>query len=136
MVQSTNDPISLNGVRVLVIEDDPLMAMDLEDTLAGAGATVVGLCQTLGQAMDRASVDDFAVAVLDFSLGPDTALPVARRLVRRGVPFVLYTGKSKRDPSLVEWACPIVEKPASAHELVSAVRTVLPRDAFPGGGRR
>ena len=53
MVQSTNDDHPLNGVRVLVVEDDPLMAMDLEDTLAEAGAVVVGLCQTLDEAMAR-----------------------------------------------------------------------------------
>ncbi|HXE24316.1 MAG TPA: response regulator [Roseiarcus sp.] len=114
-------------MRVLVVEDDPLMAMDLEDTLADAGAVVVDLCRTLDEAMARANGDDFAVAVLDFGLGTDTASPVARRLVRRGVPFILYTGKSSGDPSLAEWACPIVQKPASPRELVSAVRTVLSR---------
>ena len=56
--------------------------------------------------MARANVGDFAVAVLDFSLGSETASPVAHRLVRRGVPFVLCTGQSGRDPSLTEWALP------------------------------
>jgi DNA-binding response OmpR family regulator len=126
MIQAMNDSHPLSGVRVLVVEDDPLMAMDLEDTLAEAGALVVGLCQTLDEAMARANVDDFAVAVLDFSLGPYTASPVARRLARRRVPFVLYTGTSNRDPSLAEWTCAIVEKPASPGALVSAIRTVLP----------
>lgn len=116
---------------MLVVEDDPLMAMDLEDTLTAAGAVVIGLCQTLDEAMARANVDDFAVAVLDFSLGSDTVSPVARQLVRRGVPFVLYTGKSSRHPSLAEWACPIVEKPASPRALVSAVRIVLRRGSSP-----
>jgi len=107
--------------------------MDLEDTLAEAGALVVGLCRTLDDAMARANVDDFAVAVLDFSLGgKDTASPVARRLVRRRVPFILYTGTSKRDPNLAEWTCPIVEKPASPRALVSAIKTVLqPNAALP-----
>ena len=82
---------------------------------------IVGLCQTLDEAMARTDADDFAVAVLDFGLGSDTASPVARRLAHRGVPFVLYTGKSSREPSLAEWACPIVEKPASPRALVSAV---------------
>jgi DNA-binding response OmpR family regulator len=127
MVQSMNDNHPLSGVRVLVVEDDPLMAMDLEDSLAQAGAAVVGLCRSVEDAMARAAVDDFAVAVLDFSLGQDTASPVARRLACRGVPFVLYTGKSRRDPSLAEWACPIVEKPASPRTLVSALRTALSR---------
>jgi DNA-binding response OmpR family regulator len=127
MVHSANDHRPLSEVRVLVVEDDPLMAMDLEDTLADAGAVVVDLCRTLDEAMARANGDDFAVAVLDFGLGTDTASPVARQLVRRGVPFILYTGKSSGDPSLAEWACPIVQKPASPRELVSAVRTVLSR---------
>ena len=82
MVQSMNDN-PLSGVRVLVVEDDALLAMDLEETLVEAGAIVVGVCQTLDEGMARANDDDFAVAVLDFSLGPDTVSPVARRLVRR-----------------------------------------------------
>jgi DNA-binding response OmpR family regulator len=128
MVQSMNDKNPLGGVRVLVVEDDSLLAMDLQETLVDAGAVVVGVCQTLDEAMARANVDDFAVAVLDFSLGPDTASPLARRLVGRGVPFVLYTGKSRREPSLAEWrACPIVEKPASPRVLVSALRAALLR---------
>ena len=53
------------------------MAMDLEDTLARAGAVVVSLCRTLEAAIAHANVDDFAVAVLDFGLGPDTASHVA-----------------------------------------------------------
>jgi hypothetical protein len=78
--------------------------------------------------MARANHDDFAVAVLDFSLGPDTASPLARRLVRRGLPFILYTGKSRGEPSLAEWSDrPIVEKPAPSRVLVSALRDVLSR---------
>ncbi len=128
MVQSTNDNNPLSGVRVLVVEDDSLLAMDLEETLVEAGAVVVGVCQTLDEAMARANVDDFAVAVLDFSLGSDTASPLARRLVRRGVPFILHTGKSRREPSLAEWRdWPIVEKPAPSRVLVSALRTALAR---------
>ena len=71
MVQSMNDNSPLSGVTVLVVEDDFLLAMDLEDTLVGMGAVVVGVCHTLAEAMARADDDDFAVAVLDFCLGPD-----------------------------------------------------------------
>jgi DNA-binding response OmpR family regulator len=102
MVQSMNDNNPLSGVRVLVVEDDTLLAMDLKETLVDAGAIVVGVCQTLDEGMARADDDDFAVAVLDFTLGSDTASPLARRLVRRGLPFILYTGKSRREPSLAE----------------------------------
>jgi CheY-like chemotaxis protein len=120
--------LPLNGVRVLVVEDDPLLAMDLEATLVGAGAVVVELCRTLDEAMLRADAGDFAVAVLDFSLGSETVSPVARRLINRAVPFVLYTGMSRHEPSLAEWRdSSIVEKPASTQALVSAVTTALRR---------
>jgi CheY-like chemotaxis protein len=128
MIHSTNDRDLLSGVRVLVVEDDPLLAMDLDATLVGAGAVVVDLCRTLDEALLRADADDFVVAVLDFGLGSETVSPVARRLVDRGVPFVLYTGKSRHEPSMAEWRdCSIVQKPASTRALVSAVRTVLAR---------
>jgi DNA-binding response OmpR family regulator len=124
---------------VLIVEDDALLAMDLEATLVGAGAVVVDLCRTLDEAMLRADAGDFAVAVLDFGLGSETVSPLARRLVNRGVPFVLYTGKSRHEPSLAEWRdCPIVEKPASPRTLVTAVRTVLSGSSWPAErfGRR
>src|SRR5277367_3957013 len=128
MVQSTYDHDQLSGVRVLIVEDDALLAMDLEATLVEAGAVIVSLCQTLDEAMLRADAGDFAVAVLDFGLGSETVSPVARRLANRGVPFVLYTGKSRHEPSMAEWRdYSIVQKPASTRALVSAVRTVLAR---------
>ena len=137
MVQSMNDNSPLGGVTVLVVEDDLLLAMDLEATLAGAGAVVVDVRHTLDEAIARADADDFAVAVLDFSLGSDSVTPLARRLDRRGVPFILYTGMHRGEPRLMEWSdYPIVEKPASPHVLVSAIRTVLAREPQRRQGRR
>jgi DNA-binding response OmpR family regulator len=79
---------------VLVVEDDLFLAMALEDSLVGMGAVVVDACHTLDEAMARADADDFAVAVLDFSLGSHSVTPFARRLARRNVPFILNTGMS------------------------------------------
>jgi DNA-binding response OmpR family regulator len=135
MVQSMNDNNPLSGLSVLVVEDDLLLAMDVEGTLTGAGAVVVDVCHTLHEAMARSDADDFAVAVLDFSLGSDSVAPLARRLASRNLPFVLHTGMPRGEPSLVEWRnYPIVEKPASPHALVSAVRTVAARE--PGRSHR
>jgi DNA-binding response OmpR family regulator len=125
MVQSMNDNSPLSGVTVLVVEDDLLLAMDLEATLVGAGAVVVAVCHTLDEAMARADAEDFTVAVLDFSLGSDSVTPLARRLARRNTPFILHTGMPRGEPSLMEWRnYPIVEKPASRHALVSALRAM------------
>ena len=128
MGHSMNDNYPLSGVTTLVVEDDLLLAMDIEDTLAGMGAVVVDVCHTLDEAMARADVDDFAVAVLDFSLGSDSVAPLARRLVRRNVPFILHTGMSRSEPSLMEWRDSIiVEKPASPRTLATAIRSALER---------
>ncbi len=128
MGHSMNDNHPLSGVTTLVVEDDLLLAMDIEDTLAGMGAVVVDVCHTLDEAMARADVDDFAVAVLDFSLGSDSVAPLARRLVRRNVPFILHTGMSRSEPSLMEWrGSIIVEKPASPRTLATAIRSALER---------
>jgi len=76
--------------------------------------------------MARSDADDFAVAVLDFSLGSDSVTPLARRLARRNVPFILHTGMSRSEPSLMEWRdFQIVEKPASPHTLAAAIKSVL-----------
>ena len=126
MVHSVNDNNPLSGVTVLVVEDDLLLAIALEDTLVGMGAVVLEVCHTLDQAMAWADADDFAVAVLDFSLRPNSVAPLARRLARRSVPFIFHTGMSRSEPSLMEWRdFPIVEKPASPHTLVAAIKSVL-----------
>ena len=92
------------------------------------GTVVVDVCHTLNEATARAEADDFAVAVLDFSLGSYSVTPLARRLASRNVPFILHTGMSRSEPSLMEWRDSIiVEKPASPHTLVTAIRSVLER---------
>ena len=122
---------------MLLVEDDLLLAMDIEDTLAGMGAVVVDVCHTLDEAVARADVNDFAVAVLDFSLGSDLVTPLARRLARRNVPFILHTGMSRSEPSLMEWRdSTIVEKPASPQALVTAIRSVLERQPARRQGSR
>ena len=137
MVHSMNDNNPLSGVTVLVVEDDLLLAMALEDTLVGMGAIVVDACRALDEAMARADADDFAVAVLDFSLGSDSVTPLARRLARRNMPFILHTGMSRSEPSLTEWRdFPIVEKAASPHTLAAAMKSVLAREPARRQGRR
>ena len=123
MVQAMNDNHPLDGVRVLVVEDDVLMAMDLEDTLVQAGAIDCQVSARLWTGDGEGDDDDFAVAVLDFSLGAETASPLARRFVRRGVPFLFYTGDSAQGTELAG-----MEKLARSWKnrlrpsLVSAVR--------------
>jgi DNA-binding response OmpR family regulator len=137
MDHAMNDNNPLSGVKVLVVEDDLFLAMALEDTLVGLGAVVVAVCHTLDEAMARADADDFAVAVLDFSLGAHSVTPLARHLARRNVPFILHTGMSRSEPSLMEWRdFPIVEKPASPNTLAAAIKGAMDREPARRQGRR
>jgi len=120
----------LQGVRVLVVEDDALLLMELETILIGAGAEVIGVCRTVADGVTAAQQDGIAAAVLDVRIGRDTIAPVARQLASRGTPFVFYTGQVDNDPAIAEWRDhAIVAKPAKAATIVSAVAGLLP----PGG---
>ena len=102
MRKATGDHADLNGVKMLLEEDDPVFLMDLELMLAEAGAVVVGLCQTLDDALLRSDTVDFTVRSSITSWGRRTVSPLARRLLRNGVPFILYTGQGRGDGSIGE----------------------------------
>src|SRR5512138_760171 len=96
------DQKQLAGERVLVVEDEVLVALDLEAILSDAGADVE-LCRTTQSALERLTSAPITVAILDVRLGTDTVTPVASRLAERGIPFVFYTGQSACDPILADW---------------------------------
>lgn len=113
---------SLQGVRVLVVEDDAILLMELEMILRDAGADVVGACRTLKDALATVHSEPIGVALLDVRIGGETIAPVVRQLSKHGTPFVFYTGQIGRDPALAEWpGCRIVAKPALGRTIVAAV---------------
>jgi DNA-binding NtrC family response regulator len=119
---------ALKGVRLLVVEDDAILLMELEEILQDAGAEIVGCCRTVKDALASVEADAISAAVLDVRIGSETIAPVARRLGRRGTPFLFYTGQVIDDPALEEWRdCKIVAKPAQAQTIVSAVIDILHR---------
>lgn len=83
---------TLAGRRVLVVEDQMLIAMALEEELAEAGLVVAGVAAQVAAAMDLLGRETPDLAVLDLNLGAETSIPVAQELRARGVPFVFATG--------------------------------------------
>ena len=83
---------ALQGVKVLVVEDEYLVATLMEDMLASAGCIVAGPIPRLAQALDAASKEACDVAVLDVNLAGERVYPVADILAQRNVPFVFVTG--------------------------------------------
>jgi CheY-like chemotaxis protein len=86
--------IALSPKRVLVVEDEMMIAMLIETMLAELGHAVVGAAPTLAAALDlaRSKAGQFDVAILDINLGGERSFPVARLLSDQGAPFIFATG--------------------------------------------
>jgi PAS domain S-box-containing protein len=85
-------PQSPSGQRVLLVEDEALVAMMIQDWLAEAGHSVIGPISRASEALQAATEADYDAAILDINLGDGMAYPVADIVAKRGVPFVFVTG--------------------------------------------
>ena len=116
----------LAGRRVLVAEDEWFVALEVEERLQAAGATVLGPVPSLAEALallDAKPPPD--VALLDVNLGGEMAFPVADRLLAEGVPVVLATGYNERDVPARPRRLPRLEKPVDAAQVVRALERVM-----------
>jgi two-component SAPR family response regulator len=84
----------LGSRRVLVVEDELLLALEIERVLEEAGAAVIGPVATLHQALERIKAEQIDLALLDINLGGQQVFPAAEALVERKIPAVLTTGYS------------------------------------------
>ena len=78
--------------RILVVEDEALVAMLVEDALEEAGFGVIGPVRSVGQALETLEAEQPDAAVLDLNLAGENSVAVADALVARGIPFVVATG--------------------------------------------
>lgn len=84
---------TLSERRILIVEDEYLLAEDLQGELTDAGAVVVGMASNVTDALEIISSEgELDAAVLDVNLGGTPVFPVADRLLDKGIPFVLTTG--------------------------------------------
>lgn len=121
--------LPLRGARVLVVEDDYIIATEIELVLTEAGAQVVGPCRTVSEALLLVE-KSLTAAVLDIRLQEGTVAAVASKLEELGVPFVFYTGQLKTDEVFAEWPLhDVVQKPASAQTLVAAIAGLRARQS-------
>lgn len=113
-------------MRILVLEDEPLLAMMLEEGIEELGHELFGSAATVEQALELLDVatSPLDFALLDFSLGNDSnSLPVARRLHAEGVPFAYLTGHASLDAESDVPPAPILTKPFSQDQLAAVIRS-------------
>jgi DNA-binding response OmpR family regulator len=115
----------LSGKRCLVVDDELLIALDIEQELTAAGAAEVVCAGGLAEAEEALRKGPFDVAVLDLRLGRQTSLALANELRSAGTPFVFLTGARSDAAEITAFAVPVVEKPFLAPLLLDAVRRAL-----------
>ena len=120
------------GMRILVVEDDIIVALPLVEYLKDAGAEVIGPITDVPRALQIASHDKLSGAVLDVNLGKLDVWPVARILAARGIPFIFATASS---PAKLEAASfgdvPRLTKPYREADAAQALLSLMP----PAAGR-
>lgn len=116
--------MDFSGVRALVVEDEALVALDVEEALAEAGLEVVGIAADCEEALKIIAKVRVSVAVLDVNLGSETSRRVADKLSAERIPFIFYTSYAERERP--HWLNgPIVSKPCSRRDLLNAVASVV-----------
>src|SRR5262249_11933379 len=106
---------SLTNKLILVVEDDVMIATDLTEAFADAGAHVV-THHNCEDALSSLGEWVWAGAILDYSLGDTNCEPLCNWLVQRGAPFIIYTGRDELGD--VARSGVVVKKPASSDQLV------------------
>lgn len=115
---------TLAGHRVLLVEDESLVAALAEDILLDAGCEVL-LAMHLDEALAFATGHSIELAVLDVNLGSARSYPVADRLREQGIPFIFATGYGREGLDEAYRDAPVVQKPYRAHDLLACALEAL-----------
>ncbi|MER0238877.1 response regulator [Fulvimarina sp. MAC8] len=121
---------ALKGLRVLLVEDESLIAMMAEDILSDLGCDVV-LAMRLDQALTYAQTETFDLAVLDVNLGAARSYPVADLLLESGTPFLFATGYGLKGVDPNYGSIPVIQKPYVEAQMAEMLVRQLPADATP-----
>ena len=117
----------LLGRRVLLVEDELLLAMDVQMALEDAGASVAGPVDTLERGLALLDRDEpFDVAILDIDLHGEDVFPLAERLLVRRIPFLFHTGHGDREVLRSHFqGAPVCTKPVLTEALVATAAGLL-----------
>jgi len=113
---------SLAGRSILIVEDEPIIALDIVTAFTNAGA-VVFAARSLADAIRFVEHDGLSAAILDFGLGDDDASALCLRLEERRIPFILHSGYSRHGPACCSGI--VIPKPASPATMIQTVVELL-----------
>jgi CheY-like chemotaxis protein len=118
-------PPELTGKRVLIVEDELLVALLIEDLLIELGCQTLGPCGSVALALDAARSERFDLAVLDVNLAGEMVYPVAEVLAQRQIPFLFLSGYGDGaiPADRTEWR--VCAKPFKSAELANMMSAAL-----------
>jgi CheY-like chemotaxis protein len=116
---------SLRDARVLIIEDEAMVAMLIEDILDELGCKVAGVVSELGEALTRSAEGQFDIAILDLNLNGSRTFQVAEKLAELRLPFVFSTGYGLAGVPPAFRGVPVLVKPFQEHDLKDALSAAL-----------
>lgn len=112
----------LSGLRILVVEDEWLLATIVEEYLNNLGCEVVGSAARLEDALEKARTLSFDIALLDVNLAGTPSFPVAEMLRERNVPFLFVTAYGLSALPVALRDTPVLAKPFVQDELAKALQ--------------
>jgi DNA-binding NtrC family response regulator len=113
---------------ILVIEDEPLLAMDLEKLLGEVGYRVVGPATNISRALHFVRRERIDLTVLDLNLRGEMVFPLLDVLAEHGIPFVVVTGHSREMLPGPHRTRPFLQKPYEPAALLRVVHRLLPEN--------
>jgi len=118
----------LNGLRILVVEDEAAISLLLEDMLLDFGCEVIGPAARLSAALEAVAREQVDLAILDVNVAGEPIYPVAEALAQRSIPFVFSTGYGSAGIRDSFRDRPVLQKPFAQNDLkqklIMARRTV------------
>ncbi len=117
VTDSVTSDSDLNGLRILVVEDEAAISLLLEDMLLDFGCEVIGPAARLSAALDAVANEKVDLAILDVNVAGEPIYPVAEALAARSIPFVFSTGYGSAGIRDAFRDRPVLQKPFAQHDL-------------------
>lgn len=125
--EPTVTDVNLSNLTVLIVEDEPLIAMSLEDALIDRGVACLGPAGSVSAALEMIEAGGFDIALLDVNLRGERVDAVADRLAGAGIPFIFTTGHGAEGLPDAHRTRPVIGKPFRDIDITDALARHRPR---------
>lgn len=121
----------LAGRRILIVEDEMLILMNIEMALEDLGCTMVCAAASVAEGLALLADQDFHAAMIDVNLAGEKSYPIADRLAQRGIPFAFSTGNGDFGDRIDFAKRPVLRKPYLREELVAVFEQLISQEPYP-----